>query len=228
VLLHGSGLLIVYFMLFVVGVSLFAYHTVFPTRLVIGPDADRIFVRFILEQLPSGLRGLLFAAIFAAAMCSASAQLSALSSVCMVDFCKHLAPRWIQSQGVRTARLLTLGCGAASFVATIVVVGLGGVVRAGLRIGTFFSGPLLAIFLLGMFTKRANDTGTLLGSALGLAVLTVVAYTTSISWAWYTLIGAVVSFASGYLFSLLFSSSQQRCTEGLTITQTDFGIGSET
>src|SRR2546428_11277224 len=72
VLVYGFGLLVMWSLFFLIGIALFAFHTLYPGRLPVGKDTDRIFVRFILNEMPTGLRGLTLSGIFAAAMSTIS------------------------------------------------------------------------------------------------------------------------------------------------------------
>ena len=46
---------------------------------------DEIFAKYIVEQMPSGVSGLIVAALFAAAMSSLSSSLNALASTTLYD-----------------------------------------------------------------------------------------------------------------------------------------------
>lgn len=209
VLLYGFGLLAIWTFFFLIGIALFAFHTVYPERLSAGDDADRVFVRFILNELPAGVRGLLLSGVFAAAMSTISAQLNSLSSVTVVDVLQRFFPRRVQGKEIRIARWMTLLWSIGSLAAALLVVRWGGLVKAGLRAGSFFSGPLLAIFLLGMLSRRASGTGVFLGSIIGLLAVGAVAQFTSVSWAWQALVGTVTAIFLGYTLSFLFPASGQ-------------------
>ncbi|HET9839103.1 MAG TPA: sodium:solute symporter, partial [Candidatus Angelobacter sp.] len=65
-------------------------------------------------------------------------------------------------------------------------------------------GGLLGVFLLGLLTKRASQTGAIIGMLCGLAVNLYIAIWQKehIAWTWYVTIGASVTFIVGYLASL--------------------------
>ena len=83
--LVGSGLAVfLQFALFLfVGLGLWAWYDG-----AAFPRPDEIFARFIVEALPVGVRGLLIAAVFAAAMSTLSSSINALSSATAYDFRK--------------------------------------------------------------------------------------------------------------------------------------------
>ncbi len=71
-------------------------------------------------------------------------------------------------------RILTLALGAAATGAAFFVTHIGGMVKAFFAYTGFFSAPVLALFALGMLTRRARFDGWLpaatvsIGTAIGL------------------------------------------------------------
>src|SRR5580704_5215950 len=84
--LLGSGVIIfAQFALFLVlGVMLYAWHGA--PAIHSGESYDWVFPDFIVNAMPSGLRGLVIAAIFAVAMSNASGSLNSLAASSVVDF----------------------------------------------------------------------------------------------------------------------------------------------
>ena len=77
-------------------------------------------------------------------------------------------------------------------------------------------GGLLGVFLLGVLTKRANQTGALIGMACGLLVNLFLFFgprfhlmDTVVAWTWYVTIGTTLTFVVGYLASLVFDDSKR-------------------
>jgi SSS family solute:Na+ symporter len=79
---------------------------------------------------------------------------------------------------------------------------LGPVVNAFNMIQSYLAGPILGIFLLGMLTRRATGTGAFAGGIIGLAVVSVVAFETHISFFYYGVVGLSVTVAVGYVLGL--------------------------
>ena len=88
--LIGSGVaVILQFALFLfVGLGLWAF---FEGRAFDSSDA--IFASFIIDEMPAGLRGLLIAGVFAAAMSSLSSSINSLASATTYDFWRPLMGR---------------------------------------------------------------------------------------------------------------------------------------
>jgi SSS family solute:Na+ symporter len=85
----GLGCIPVWVMFMFVGTCLFVYYQNFPDRLASGLRADEIFPHFILTQMPSGLGGLVVAAVMAAAM-AIDSSMNATASVLTKDIYENL------------------------------------------------------------------------------------------------------------------------------------------
>ncbi len=201
--LLSSGLAILgQFALFlVVGVMLFVFYRV-PSA-TFG-RADNIYPRFIVSQMPHGISGLLIAAILAAAMSNLSAALNSLSSSSMMDFYLRNRPELAEGKKIRLSRISTLLWAMVLFsLAVLSLHKVGRVIEVGLQIASVAYGALLGVFLLGVLTRRANQTGALVGMLCGFATEVYLWLGTRVPWTWYVAIGTVVTFGLGYLASTL-------------------------
>jgi SSS family solute:Na+ symporter len=201
--LLASGVIIFFqFALFLVlGVMLYTWYgapAIHP-----GQSYDWVFPDFIVTAMPSGLRGMVIAAIFAVAMSNASGSLNSLASSSVVDF-RALRGASI-SDGrnpeplLRLSRWMTLLWGVI-----LVVLGTlqwGPVLEAGLTIASITFGSLLGLFLLTFLLRRATASGVLIGMFLGLAAMLYIHFYTPLLWTWYVLAGAAITFLAGTLAS---------------------------
>lgn len=185
--------------------------------------ADAIFPKFILEGLPTGLRGLLIAGIFAAAMSTLSSSLNSLASTTRYDLLPLLRPGAGQAAGLRQAQWITVFW-------TVVMVGFASmftneqnpVVELGLAIATFTYGGLLGLFAVGRLVPRLQGS-----DAIGVLILTILTLTflikglyfdpiggwavgldrpsaaKTLAWPWYTLVGTVASVLYGWVWGRL-------------------------
>ena len=205
--LLSSGVVILFqFTLFLtVGVLLYVFYQKFPPRVPFS-NLDRLFPTFVVNELPSGISGLVIAAVLAAAMSNLSAALNSLASSTVVDFYGPMRRQAIDDRHrLWVSRLATLAWGGVMIVLGIVASGWGSVLEAGLTIASITYGGLLGIFLLGLQTKRANSNGATVGLFIGLATMLAVKFLTPVAWTWYVLIGTSATFISGYVASLLFA-----------------------
>jgi Na+/proline symporter len=188
----------VQFALFLVlGVMLFVFYQ-HAAPGTVPLDADRIFPQFIVTEMPVGIRGLVLAAILAVAMSNASGALNSLSSSSIMDFRQTATAPGDAASGralLRKSRRMTLWWGAV--LGILGLVHWGPVLVAGLTIASVTYGAMLGTFLLGIWNRRANATGAIVGMASGIAVMVAVKFFTPLAWTWYVLVGTIVTFLVG-------------------------------
>ncbi|HEX5715177.1 MAG TPA: transporter, partial [Thermoanaerobaculia bacterium] len=186
-----------------IGVGLWSFYQLNPPA-VPFERADRIFARFILDELPTGLVGLLLGAIFAAAMTS---SLNSCATVAVNDLLRVSPERQL-----RVTRILT-----AVFGAIQIAVGIAGqwvqtsIVSSVLGIAAFTTGIVLGVFFLGMFTRRVGQHAALAGLAVGLAGMTWIFFATPLAWTWYALAGSLLTVAAGLAASWILPDRPENC-----------------
>lgn len=186
------------FFYFFLGSALWVFYSHRPDALATPPD--RIFARFIIEELPTGVRGLLLAAVFAAAMSTVSSLLNSLTTVLMRDFQERFSGR---PGTVTQARLITFALGVVCTLMALYADRFGNLLVASSKLSNFFGGSLAGTFLLGMLWPRANGTGAFWGLLAGIVSVSMVAAFTAVSWVWYGFVAASVAAVAGALLSLL-------------------------
>jgi SSS family transporter len=202
-LLSSGVVILAQFTLFLlVGAGLWFFYRLHPpaTRFA---SADRVFPTFIVEHMPSGVSGLLIAAILAAAMSNLSAALNSLSSTTMIDFYLPLRPKTSEHARLRLSRIATLIWCVVLFALALASRQSGKVLETGLSIASVAYGGLLGVFLLGALTRRATQTGAIAGMLCGLALNAYLWKGTHVAWTWYVTLGATTTFVVGYLASLV-------------------------
>lgn len=166
-------------------------------------DVNFVFPTFITTHMPVGLVGLMIAAMFAAAMSTAAGELSSLASVTIIDFYRrHFVKQASDAHYLMVSKLSTIGWGLFACVVAMSASNQGSLIEVVNRYGSFFYGSLLGVFMLAILTKRATANGAFFGLIAGMAVVLVVAFTTSVAFLWHNLIGAVVVFVVGMAISL--------------------------
>lgn len=185
-------------------------------------NSDRVFPLFIVEHMPRGVAGIMVAAILAAAMSNLSAAVNSLSSTSMVDFYLQWRPECSDDRRANVSRKMTvIWAVVLLFLALLSRTG-GHVVEVGLSIASVAYGGLLGVFLLGTLSKRANETGAMVGMIFGLVINLVLwmqphSWGFSIAsvhltlpkfgWTWYVLVGSLATFAVGWGASYLTSAN---------------------
>lgn len=196
-----SGLIVVaQFALFLlIGVGLWSFYQLHPPAVPFDRP-DRIFARFILDELPVGMIGLLLGAIFAAAMTS---SLNSCATVAVNDLLRVSPERQL-----RLTRILT-----AIFGVVQIAVGIAGqwlqssIVSSVLGIAAFTTGIVLGVFFLGMFTRRVGQPAALAGLVAGFAGMIWVYFGTPLAWPWYALAGSLMTVAAGLVASYVWPAT---------------------
>lgn len=136
---------------------------------------DDVLPRFIVEVLPAGLKGLVVAGVFAAAMSSLDSALGALSATMSLDlYRRFLAPEAGEEAVLRFAQATVLAVGAFGIAAGIWAVQRpDNLLLVALGYTALFTGVLLGLFVLGLVVKRADGRAACWGAILGLATLPV-------------------------------------------------------
>lgn len=122
--------------------------------------ADYVFLSFIKNHLPTGLKGLLIAIVFLAAWSSIAAALNSLAASSVVDF-HHRFRKTEQAQeaAYKTARWHTLGWGIFSVLVAEFAHNLGqSLIETVNVLGSLFYGVILGIFLVAFYLKGIGGT----------------------------------------------------------------------
>src|SRR5437867_6169834 len=125
-------------------------------------DSNSAFPLLVVRLMPSGLVGLMVAAMLAALMSSLSAVFNSSSTIFTMDFYRHVRPKAGERELVNVGR-----------AATVIMVALGLLWIPFMRyissqlwiylqsVQAYIAPPIAAVFLLGVTWKRANGSGAL-------------------------------------------------------------------
>jgi len=206
------------FLFFFLGTALFVFYTAHPEGLLPGMKPIATLPLFVMQQMPPGVSGLVIAGIFAAAMSSVDSGINSVATVFTTDFYRRLRSHASERQYLLIARILTLAAGTIATVVALVVARLavGSLLDLFFEIMGLFGGSLAGLFILGIFTRRTNGVGALIGAGVSAAVLYVVKTKTHVHFFLYAGIGLVVCVVVGYFASLVLPSKREDLT-GLTI-----------
>jgi SSS family solute:Na+ symporter len=212
-----------------IGILLYVYYLKVPTYQPVR-NAD-VFGSYILNVMPVGVRGLVLAGVFATAMGSFSAALNALATSATNDWYLPRARGRTDAHYVVAARWFTalfavlMVAIAGAFAYATVTDPKVRIIPVVLGIAGFILGPMLGVFLIGMFTRRrGSDRGNAIAITLGLVSTVVLGdlhiqaanlvaplfgyhhvflrpgWLPTVSFTWFAMIGAVVVFVVGVLF----------------------------
>ena len=166
-------------------------------------DTNNIFCHYILENLPPFLLGLIIAAIFAAAMSSIDSVLNALSGATIIDIYRRwLRPNCDDAHAVRAGKVVTVFWGVVATITALYFDGVGSIIEVINRVGSWFYGSLLGIFVMALFMRRAGDLAGALGLLGGMGAVLLVHMTVKVEFLWYNVVGLVGVIVVGFITTL--------------------------
>jgi Na+/proline symporter len=194
----ASGIAVFFqFALFLfIGISLYAFYGEIDIR------ADEIFPKFIIENLPVGITGIIIAGLFAAAMSTLAGSISSLSSSVVFDLFPKFFNTDDDKKNLRISRLMTIFWSLLLISAAIFFMNTSqSVVELALSIASFTYGGLLGTFLLGILNKRINQNFAIISFILGLVGMGIFISLNLVAWTWYTFIGVLITLISGTILA---------------------------
>jgi Na+/proline symporter len=209
----GSGIMVFFqFTLFlVVGLLLYVFFNGVSLTDPSAPfhKADEIFPFFIIHYLPVGIKGIIIAGLFAAAMSTLAGSISSLSSSAMLDLYKpYFAREENHNHDLKISRILTiLWAVILTIVAFLFIQVQQSVVEIALGIASITYGGLLGTFLLGRFFKQIKEPGAIAGFTAGIGIMLLIILipkllgsTALVHWTWFVAIGSSVCIIVGNLW----------------------------
>ncbi|ASK60985.1 Na+/proline symporter [Virgibacillus phasianinus] len=180
-----------------------------------GFNTSAVVPYFIVTTLPVGVAGLLIAAIFAACQSTISSSLNSLSACVTVDFKQRFFGK--TGQDVWIARIAIIIAGILGMAAALYLVSTNRAETWNLFLALtgLFGVPIAGIFALGIFTKRANAPGVLIGLFLS-AITSYFIQQTDLTPFAVSVVSFFTSFIFGYVASFFFPKYNKNTT-GLTI-----------
>ena len=219
-LLTSGGIVLAQFIGFLfIGVLLFAFYQPFtnPVYATAASTAfpftggDRVFPDFITKFMPSGLSGLVVAAIFAAAM---SSSLNAIAATAVNDLYKPFQPKRDDQHYLKVSHLLTLVWGVVQIgVALAVRNQTGSALSQALSVASLINGPILGVFLVGTLLRRVSQPPALIGMIVSMGAMLYIFLATTIAWTWYVFIGSLITVVVSWLASFALQAEVPRLTE---------------
>ena len=126
-----------------------------------------MFPFFIATELPIGITGLIIAALAAGAISSIDSDVNCISAIIVEDYYGRFKKNVTDKQKLRVGRISVLVIGILSILIALIYVSWGGEGVLGTLFGLYaiVSAGIVGIFLLGLFSRRANWQGLYIGIA---------------------------------------------------------------
>ena len=202
---------------FGLGTLLWVWYRTHPESLAPLGAVDQILPWFIVTQLPTGVSGLVIAAIFAAAMSSIDSSMNSVSTAWTTDFHRRFRPELDDKAALRVARWTTVLFGIVGTAAAILIATLdiSSVLDLWFKVLGLFASGLCGLFILGIFTQRPGTVAAIAGLATSAAVNFVVGTWTNVNVLLIAGFGIVSCVTAGILVGWFLPGRGEH--EGLTI-----------
>ncbi len=197
------------------GIASAVLFLIFPLLFLLPPIAARVilpaldnpemaYVGVALAVLPSGIMGLLIAAMFAATMSSLDSEYNVVANVVTYDIYKRkINPQASDQELMLVARLITLLVGSLVIGGAFFIGVFGGAFEANKLLTGLFAIPLVIPVVMGILFRRPKAWGAVGSLIAGVFTGLVLNYLPAFSWEISTLTAIVVCllvfFLSGYI-----------------------------
>ncbi|MGB4929753.1 MAG: sodium:solute symporter, partial [Chitinophagales bacterium] len=178
----------------------------------IDDDHDYIFMHFVMQYLPVGLIGLLFAVIFSASMSSTSSALNGLATTFSVDIYKRMINKNAsEKQHLQASKLLTVMFGALAIGFALICSMFDNLIEAVNILGSLFYGTILGIFLTAFLLKRVKGNAVFIAAIISEMVILYLDFSIRYDWntpkleigyLWYNVIGCLLVMIIAFFISL--------------------------
>ena len=137
-------------------------------------DKDYVFIHFILNNLPTGLIGLLLAVILSAAMSSTASELNALGATTAIDLYRRNKQGKDDAHYVKATKGFTFMWGVLAIMVACTVSLFENLIELVNIIGSIFYGNILGIFLLAFFFKYVKGSAVFIAALITQVIICLV------------------------------------------------------
>ena len=174
-------------------------------------DTNFIFLRFVKDNLPIGLIGLLFAVIFLSAWGSIAAALNSLAACTVVDFHKKFfVKNDTEFQDYRISQWYTFAWGIFCIIIAMFAHNIGNsLIEAVNILGSLFYGVILGIFLVAFWIKRIGANAVFIAAVISELMIIGIYRADIVSFLWLNVIGALLVIFITFLIQLFLPVKMQ-------------------
>lgn len=188
-------------------------------------DKDYVFMTYVMNYLPIGMIGLLFAVMFSAAMSSTASELNALAATTTVDiYMRSIRKNETDGHYVHSTRWFTLLWGILAILFATTASLFENLIQAVNLLGSLFYGTILGIFLVAFYMKKVGSNAVFLSALIAEALVIVIhfsnVYEVAPSWLmmgylWYNVVGCLAVMFIAYLLEItVFRSGPEARSNG--------------
>ncbi len=135
---------------------------------------DMIYPTMVMKLLPTGLLGIMLSALLAALTSTLSAIMNSASTLFTMDFYAKMNPKADSKKLVRVGKFASLAIIIIAALWAPQIGKFGSLLKYYQEMLSYIAPPVVAAFLMGIFSKRTTATGAFAGLMSGLVVAAVV------------------------------------------------------
>lgn len=144
--------------------------------------ADKVLPYFMVTKVPTGLLGLLVAAILSAAMSTISSNMNASATVFTMDiYRKYFKPAATDKQQLFSLHMATIVVGLIGLGAGIAMIGAKSLLDTWWKLSGIFAGGMLGLFLLGLISRQTRNGAAITATIVGVLVILWMTFSDQIS-----------------------------------------------
>lgn len=171
-------------------------------------DKDYIFMTFVMDNLPIGMIGLLFAVMFSAAMSSTASELNALASTTTIDLYKRsINVNNTESHYLKSSRWFTLAWGVLAITFATYASLFENLIQAVNLLGSLFYGTILGIFIVAFYFKYVKGNAVFIAALLAESIVIYIHYLNAngkagvleMGYLWYNVVGCLLVVIFGFI-----------------------------
>jgi len=165
-------------------------------------DTDYIFMRFVMDYLPKGIVGLLFAVIFSAAMSSTASELNSLGTTTTIDIYKRsIAKKGSQYHYMLSSKWFTAIWGIFAILFATYATLFENLIQAVNLLGSLFYGTILGIFFVAFYMKWIKGNAVFISALMTQVIILLIHWKNgdsllgipiNIGFLWYNVIGCLL------------------------------------
>ena len=195
-LLCGYGSFFIYALFGAIGLLLFGFYQGKPFV-----NSNNIILDFVFSHTSPLVIGIVMSSLVAAAMSTLDSTFNSIATVATYDIYKRfIKPDSNNRQDEKIARRLSMACAILVIIPSLLSISNESVLKNIASLMSIFVGIRLGSFLLGLFSRTANESGVLLASLASILSI-VLCRTIGLAWPWSAPVGTAVFLVAGQLSS---------------------------
>ena len=199
---------------FGLGTVLYVFYLTNPQKIV-STNPEELLPYYVVAELPVGIAGLVIAGIFAASMSSLDSSMNSIATAYITDIHKYFKPGRGDLSYLKLAKIITIVMGVfGTFTAMwIAASDVGFIFDLFQKLLGMIGGCLAGVFVLAIFSQKANATGVIIGTLSGALTTFLVSRLTEVNGYLYGAIGVISCVVIGYVSSLFFQKGNQKINQ---------------